>query len=45
MYFLGQPLQSMVRVDANSIPELYFEAGIAAPGLVTIPVCDFLRLC
>lgn len=35
------PELSMVRDDANSMGELYFEAGITTPGLVTIPVCDF----
>lgn len=31
----------MARDGAISIGELYFEAGIATPGSVRIPVCGF----
>ena len=35
------PVFSMARDGAISIGELYFEAGIATPGSVRIPVCGF----
>lgn len=38
------PEYSVIRDNANSIGKLYFEADIATPGLMMIPVVT-MRLC